>query len=181
MGIQPVHEMNCVPVRRWTSSCHGPGRGTLHDEQVGKPILRGAYERFFTCRVQCPLPWPKTLCQPTAYLAEVTSLSPGLPPVESKALPLAKNPRQPTAYLAEVTSLSPGLPPQRLPRVTAPQARPLPCQGSFPHPVMVDRWATMIDGPRKQSLQDRHHLWGPPTRGSAAHQPRAERSIPYGE
>jgi hypothetical protein len=89
MGIQPVHEMNCVPVRRWTSSCRGPGRGTLHDEQVGKPILRGAYDRFFTCRVQCPLPWPKTLCQPTTYLAEVTSLSPGLPP---QRLPRVRNP-----------------------------------------------------------------------------------------
>jgi hypothetical protein len=40
----------------------------------------------------------------------------------------------PCADLGEVTSLSPGLPSQRLPWVTAPKPRPLPCQGCFPHP-----------------------------------------------
>ena len=87
----------------------------------------------------------------------------------------------PCAYLVEVTSLSPGLPPQRLPWVTAPQPRPVPCKGSFPLPVTADRSATMIDGPRKQSLQDRVVCWGPPPGVGAAHQPRAEGSIPYGE
>ena len=72
----------------------------------------------------------------------------------------------PCAYLAEVTSLSPGLPPQRLPRVTAPKPRPVPCKGSFPHPVMaIHRSDTMIHGPQKQSLQDRGQFWGTPTRG----------------
>ena len=87
----------------------------------------------------------------------------------------------PCAYLGEVTSLSPGLPPQRLPWVTVRKIRRVPCKGSFPHPVIFTRWTTMIDGLRKQSLQDRGQLWGTSTRGSAAHQPRAERSIPCGE
>ena len=87
----------------------------------------------------------------------------------------------PCAYLGEVTSLSPGLPPQRLPWVTVRKIRRVPCKGSFPHPVIFTRWTTMIDGLRKQSLQDRGQLWGTSTRGSAAHQPRAERSIPSGE
>jgi hypothetical protein len=79
----------------------------------------------------------------------------------------SRSPKPPagrTAYLVEVTSLSPGLPPQRLPWVTAPQIRRVPCKGSFPRRVMADRSGTMLHGPRKQSLQDRA-ISGAPTRG----------------
>jgi len=55
-------------------------------------------------------------------------------------------------------------------------------KGSFPRGVMgIDRSATMSHGDRKQSLQDRGHFGGHPPGVGAAHQPRAEGSIPYGE
>ena len=64
-------------------------------------------------------------------------------------------------------------------RPTSPTCTP---KGSFPRGVMgIDRSATISHGDRKQSLQDRGHFGGHPPGVGAAHQPRAEGSIPYGE